>query len=137
MQRYVLDTNVLVASLSDRSKYHWIWLSLTQHKDFFLCVTTEILEEYEEVVQRFYGEKTAAAVLETLVNLPNTMHITSYFRWHFIIADPDDDKFVDCAVAAQAKYIVSEDHHFKILNREKNPFIRAVNIKEFKVIMGK
>ena len=36
MHRYVLDTNVLVASLSSRSPHHWIWVSLTQQKEFFL-----------------------------------------------------------------------------------------------------
>lgn len=137
MHRYVLDTNVLVASLSARSPHHWIWLSLTQDKEFFLCVSTEILEEYEEIIQQFYGEETATAVMETLDNLSNIMHITRYFRWNFIIADPDDDKFVDCAIAAQAKFIVSEDKHFKILKREQNPFIKAIKIVEFKSIMGK
>ena len=110
---------------------------MTQDKEFFLCVTTEVLEEYEEIIQRFYGEETATAVMETLDNLPNVMYITRYFRWNLIIADPDDDKFVDCAVAAQAKFIVSEDKHFNILKREQNPFIKAIKIVEFKSIMGK
>jgi uncharacterized protein len=137
MKPYVLDTNVLIASLSDRSPHHWIWLSLTQNKEFLLCVTTEILEEYEEVLQRYYGEEAATAVMETLDNLSNIVYITRYFRWNLIIADPDDDKFVDCAVAAQAKFIVSEDKHFNILKKDPNPFVTAIKITEFKVIMGK
>jgi uncharacterized protein len=137
MQRYVLDTNVLVASLSDRSPHHWIWLSLTQNKEFYLCVTTDILTEYEEIIQRFYGADTATAVLETLENLSNVIYLTRYFRWHLIIADPDDDKFVDCAVAAQAQFIVSEDKHFNILKNDPNPIITAIKIAEFKIIMGK
>lgn len=137
MQRYVLDTNVLVASISDRSPHHWIWLSLTQSKEFILCVTTDILEEYEEVIQRFYGKDAATAVMETIDNLSNINYITRYFRWHLIVADPDDDKFVDCAVAAQAQFIVSEDKHFNILNKDPNPFVSAIKIAEFKVIMGK
>jgi putative PIN family toxin of toxin-antitoxin system len=110
---------------------------LTQHKEFFLCVSTEILEEYEEILQRFYGVETATAVMETLENLPNVMYITRYFRWNVIIADPDDDKFVDCAVAAQAKFIVSEDKHFNVLRKDPNPIIKAIKIADFKIIMGK
>ncbi|MEY4904430.1 MAG: hypothetical protein RLZZ292_2245 [Bacteroidota bacterium] len=135
MQRYVLDTNVLVASLSSRSPHHWIWLSLTQHKAFYLCVTTEILEEYEEIIQRFYGEEAATSVMKTLDNLPNILYITRYFRWYLIVADPDDDKFVDCAVAAQAKFIVSEDKHFNVLRQDPNPLITAIKIAEFRIIM--
>jgi putative PIN family toxin of toxin-antitoxin system len=137
MQRYVLDTNVLVASISTRSPHHWIWQSLTQKKEFYLCVTTEILEEYEEILQRFYKQDTVTTIMETLENLSNIVFITRYYRWNFIIADPDDDKFVDCAIAAQAKYIVSEDNHLQILNREPLFFLKAIKIVDFKEIMGK
>jgi uncharacterized protein len=136
MERYVLDTNVLVASLSTRSPHHWIWLYLTQHKNFILCVTTEILEEYEEILQRFYGVAAATAALETLDNLSNVLYVTRYFRWQMIVADPDDDKFVDCAVAAQAKLIVSEDKHFDILKKDPIAIVKAVNIAEFKLRMN-
>jgi uncharacterized protein len=137
MQRYVLDTNVLVASISTRSPHHWIWQSLTQKKEFYLCVTTEILEEYEEILQRFYKQDTVTTIMETLENLSNIVFITRYYRWNFIIADPDDDKFVDCAIAAQAKYIVSEDNHLQILNREPLFFLKAIKIVDFKEFMGK
>jgi uncharacterized protein len=135
MQNFVLDTNVLVASISSRSPHHWIWQSLTQKKEFRICVTTEILEEYEEILQRFYGKEAATAVMETLDNLPNITYITRYYRWNFIVADPDDDKFVDCAIAAQAQYIVSEDNHLQILNRERLFFLKTIKIAEFHKIM--
>jgi putative PIN family toxin of toxin-antitoxin system len=137
MQRYVLDTNVLIASISDRSPHHWIWLSLTQDKEFILCVTTDILEEYEEVLQRFYGAEAATIVMEAFDNLSNIEYITRYYCWNLIVDDPDDNKFVDCAVAAQAKFIVSEDKHFNVLKNDPNPFITAIKIAEFKTIMGK
>ena len=137
MEHYVLDTNVLIASISDRSPHHWIWISLTQSKEFVLCVTTDILEEYEEVIQRFYGTETATIAMKVLDNLSNIKFITRYYRWHLIIADPDDDKFVDCAVAAQAQFIVSEDKHFNILKETSFPMVTAIKIDAFKLIMGK
>ena len=36
--------------------------------------------------------------------------------FRLIVADPDDDKFVDCAVTGNAKYIVTEDSHYDVLN---------------------
>jgi uncharacterized protein len=137
MMRYVLDTNVLIASISERSPHHWIWISLTQTKEFYICVTTEILEEYEEIIQRFYGVNAANFVMETIANLSNVVYISHYFRWNLIVTDPDDNKFVDCAVAAQAKFIVSEDKHFNVLKNDPNPLIIAIKIDEFKEIMIK
>ena len=136
MQRYVLDTNVLVASISNRSPHHWIWISLTQKKDFILCVTTDILEEYEEILQRFYGQNTANTVMDALLNLSNIEFITRYYCWNLITSDPDDNKFVDCGIASQSKFIVSEDKYFNVLKKETYKMITAIKISEFKVIIG-
>ena len=48
-----------------------------------------------------------------------------------IYEDPDDNKFVDCAVAGQAEFIVSNDKHFNVLKDLPWPKINIVNIKEF------
>ena len=37
------------------------------------------------------------------------------FRFHLIIGDADDDKFADCAIAAEADFIITEDHHFDVM----------------------
>ena len=47
------------------------------------------------------------------------------------MADPDDNKFVDCAVAADAEYIVTNDSHFNILKHTDWPKITIIAIKEF------
>ena len=36
-----------------------------------------------------------------------------------ILQDKDDNKFVDCAIAANARFIVSEDGHFKYLKESR------------------
>ena len=53
------------------------------------------------------------------------------YKWNLITADPDDNKFVDCAVAANAKYIVTEDHHFNVLKTVVFPVVNVINIDEF------
>lgn len=52
--RIVLDTNVFLVSLAPQYKYHWIYEYVIQGK-FELCLTTEILLEYEEIVCARYG----------------------------------------------------------------------------------
>lgn len=126
----VLDTNVLLTCFSSRSKIHLIWQSLRQGK-FNLCVTTEILAEYEEVIAEHTNAELAAAVLDAILHLPNLRLITRYFKWNLIAADPDDDKFVDCAIAAGADYLVTEDKHFKILEKIPFPTVGLLGEKAF------
>ncbi len=47
----VLDTNVLVMSLSLRNEYSRIWESFV-NGDYTLCLSNDIMEEYEEVISR-------------------------------------------------------------------------------------
>lgn len=51
MRRIVLDTNCLLQSLSRRSRHYPVWKDFVDGR-YVLCVTTEILEEYEEIVSR-------------------------------------------------------------------------------------
>ena len=45
-------------------------------------------------------------------------HFTPQFHFRIITGDPDDAISADCAIAADAEYIITEDHHFKAL---RNP----------------
>lgn len=68
--------------------------------------------------------KTSAEVAKNVVGLllksKNVEFVSPYFNWRLIEADHDDDKFVDCAFAANATYIVSNDKHLDVL--KKVPF---------------
>lgn len=57
--------------------------------------------------------------------------VTPWYKLHLIQADEDDNKFVDCAFAAGASCIVSNDAHFKVLNEVEFPRIIVQNIKDF------
>lgn len=61
----------------------------------------------------------------------NVLHIDPHFRFGLNEADPDDNKFVDCAIAANAKYIVSQDRHFDVLKTIPFPKVDVVTIDEF------
>ena len=53
------------------------------------------------------------------------------YRFNLITADPDDNKFVDCAVIAGATYIVSNDRHFEELKRYEFPKVDVRKLSEF------
>ena len=106
MSRIVLDTNSLIQSIPPKSIYHAIWQSFLDWTNA-LCVTTEILAEYEEILQRLTDIDTAQLVIELIVNNPHTLMFSPHYKFNLITSDPDDNKFVDCAIVAGAKYIVT------------------------------
>lgn len=127
--RLVLDTNSLIQCVSRRSLYHDLWLSFIDGHNQ-LCVTTEILNEYVEILQRETTENFASIMLEVILNNPNTLFINVFYKFNLIIADPDDNKFIDCAIAAQAKYIVTEDHHYDVLRDLEFPKVDIIGLDD-------
>ncbi len=127
--RLVLDTNSLIQCVSRRSRYHDLWLSFIDGHNQ-LCVTTEILNEYVEILQRETTENFASIMLEVILNNPNTLFINVFYKFNLIIADPDDNKFIDCAIAAQAKYIVTEDHHYDVLRDLEFPKVDIIGLDD-------
>lgn len=129
MSRLVIDTNSLLQCISRRSIYHDLWISLLDGRNT-LSVSTEILEEYEEQLRRFTSHEFTEAAIGVIINNPHTQFITPYFRFKLIVADPDDDKFVDCAVAANAKYVVTDDGHFDVLKQIDFPKVDIVGLDD-------
>lgn len=132
--RIVLDTNCLLASLSRRGAYFNVWKGLQQGK-YILCVSNEILEEYEEILTQSTNSVIASNVVQTLLNAPTVEFIEPFYRFNLITQDPDDNKFVDCAIAGNATYIVSNDSHFDILKQTDFPKLVVKRIQEFSKIL--
>lgn len=126
----VLDTNCLIASLSKKGNYFKIWRDLHEGK-YILCVSNEILEEYEEIIAQNVNPHIAANVIQSLINSPYVKLIEIYFRFNLIQNDKDDNKFVDCAIAANASFIVSEDSHFRHLKEIPFPHVPVIRLNQF------
>lgn len=134
--RVVLDTNVLLVSISSKSKYHWIFKELLEH-GYELFITNEILTEYEEIISQKYSPKVAKNVIRTLLLMPNIYKVDIYYNWNLIIKDTDDNKFVDCAIAANAHVLVTQDRHFDVLEKIVFPKVSVMSVEEFKEILKK
>ena len=65
------------------------------------------------------------------INTLYVQFVDTYFHFHLIEQDRDDNKFVDCAIAANAQFIVSEDAHFKHLKDIPFPYVEVLRLKEF------
>lgn len=75
--------------------------------------------------------EVADNVIHLLLESANVELVNPYFSLHLIEADHDDDKFVDCAFAANATYIVSDDKHFDVLKEMSFPKLLVLKLKEF------
>ena len=128
--KIVLDTNCLLVALSQKSPYYCLWEAFRKGK-FCLCYSTEILREYEEVLLRYYSNTTVFLVMEVLLKSPNVIQNILYYRWNLVNTDPDDNKFVDCALNVGADYLVTNDKHFNILKMIDFPKVNIVRIEEF------
>lgn len=133
--KVVLDTNVLLVSISRRSRYHPIFEAF-ENKRYQLLVTTDILLEYEETISFHMGAETAVNALSGFHHVSNVNFITRYFHWNLVKADSDDDKFADCAVAGNADFLVSDDKHFKVLKDIPFPKIKVISADDFLEMLG-
>ena len=127
--KLVLDTNSLIQCISRRSRYHDLWMSFIDGRNY-LCVTTDILNEYVEILQQETSESFASLALEVILNNPHTLFTNIFYKFNLITADPDDNKFIDCAIAAQANYIVTEDHHYDLLQKIDFPQVAIIGLDE-------
>jgi putative PIN family toxin of toxin-antitoxin system len=130
----VIDTNVVVAFLSSKSKHHWL-IEFLLYQRIELFVTEDILLEYEEVLKWKYSEAAASNFLAALRELPNVFHARVYYRWN-LIRDPGDNKFVDCYITAGADYLITHDRHFAVLASVPFPKVNVVRIDQFQVALN-
>ena len=68
---------------------------------------------------------------------PNVLKLDITFKFHLIESDPDDNKFVDCAIRANAQYIVTEDRHYDILKTINFPKVDIIGIDDFMNILSR
>lgn len=130
--KFILDTNVLLVSISSKSAYHWIFTKLLEGA-FDLGITSEILLEYEEIIGQKYNVTVAKDVIRTLLILPNVYPVTVYYKWNLITADSDDNKFVDCAISYNADGLVTQDKHFNVLKTLNFPKVNLLSVAEFRL----
>jgi len=128
--RVVIDTNVFVESLSRTSRYHAIFENLVQGS-FLICVSTSILLEYEEIVYALHRKENADRLMNFLTISPFVIFVEPAYRFNLISVDPDDNKFVDCAIAADAAHVVTSDHHFDALKNIGFPKVHVIHPEEF------
>ncbi len=132
--KIVLDTNVLLNAILPSSRYHWLIEQIISGQ-LTLCVTTDILSEYAELLERFYNPAVAEATVAALLYSPFVERYAPTYFWQLIEQDHDDDKFVDCAIVAAAQGLITYDRHFNVLKSLAFPRVTVLTPDELRGIM--
>jgi putative PIN family toxin of toxin-antitoxin system len=122
-------------ALSKHGEYYPVWEGI-QTGRYVLCISNEILSEYHEIISQLLTETIADNVVRLLTECPFVEYVDPHYHLHLIEIDPDDNKFVDCAFASNATYIVSNDHHFDVLKTIDFPKIQVIKLIEFLEIIS-
>ena len=83
------------------------------------------------------GKIASESTLGAIDNLSNIELIHTYFHFGLITKDKDDNKFVDCAIASNADFILTEDRDFKVLEEIEFPKVNVISIDNFQKILEK
>ncbi len=117
MLRVVIDTNVFISSFFGGAPRQII--GLWKNGEIVLCLSQEIVEEYLKVLNRL-GLKDKNEI-ENLTKLfaegYHSIFAAKTPKIDVIEDDPDDNKFLECAVALDSKIVISGDRHLKEIKK--------------------
>lgn len=129
--RVILNSNVLLVAIGRKSRYRPIWDAFISGK-FEIGLSQDILSEYEEIINAHGAPGAFDLIASILEESPDVIFKHIYYQWHLITVDPDDNKFVDLAVACNADFIVTNDAHFKVLANVSFPSVKIVRLMSFR-----
>ena len=133
--KLVIDTNLIVSGLFSPKGLPSKLIERLAKRHFQLCVTRPIFKEYEAVVNRFTKiSKTKRSKLIGKIR-QHVFWFTSSQRINAIKDDPTDNKFLECALASNADFIVSGDKHLLNLKNRKFKNTYIVRLSELNEIL--
>lgn len=115
----VADTHVILRGIRSPSGASGYILKEMLRGEIEFTLSTAVVLEYEDVLCRpgLLGNPPVATPEEVEVILDalcsRAKMVSPWFRFRPILDDPKDEIFVECALAAGARYIISDDRHFR------------------------
>jgi uncharacterized protein len=108
MIRVVLDTNIVISALlNPQGPPAQVLLMTIVDPDTQLCVSGNIFAEYEEVIRRPRFNRSDSEIVATLRTIREKGFWVKPTEKVHVCSDPDDDIFLECALAAAADYLVT------------------------------
>ncbi len=131
----MVDTNVFISSFfgGNPRKVMDLWKS----GDITLCLSRPIVDEYIEVLRRLglQDEKELEELLSLFAHGFHLVYTAKTPDLNVVEEDPDDDKFIECAVALKAKFVITGDSAVKKIRQYMN--IKIISPREFLSIINR
>lgn len=128
--KIVIDTNCLISFIGKKSPYRNVFDAFLENK-FSNCASSEILLEYEELFNRFWGNNVANNLLGLFETSDNFEQVLVHFNWQLISKDDDDNKFIDTYIAVGADLLISNDSSITSLKANVFPPFNILTLQEF------
>ena len=109
-----IDTNTLLQSRVPTHRYFPILDAIVAGR-LAWAVSNRVLTEYAEILTRMSGPAAwtkVSRLIDLIDRSGNLVSISPHFQFRIIGDDTDDNAFTDCAIAAHADYVITEDRHF-------------------------
>lgn len=126
--KVVIDTNVLMSGIFFKGNPNRVLAALDENQ-FEACANENIVIEYKEVLKRLKKKLKRTPsndLFQTFIDRLNIFEAKSNIK---ICRDPDDDKFIECALDSKALYIVSGDKD--LLSIEEYNGVKIITVAEF------
>lgn len=133
--KIILDTNCFISCIGKKSPYRNVFDAFLKNQ-FVLCLSTEILLEYEEIFFEKWGGEVTENLLARIIRASNIELCNPYFGFK-LSGDEDDNKFIDAYISSNADYFVSNDSDIIKLKDNNFPKLDIKTLHEFSLMLTK
>ena len=126
--KIVVDTNVVISGVFFGGNPRQI-IEAIVNGDIKAYATTKILDEYMGIIESMIERKQGRLNQSILSPFFSSLKMIESDTNLEVCRDPDDDKFIECAVDAKALYIVSGDNDLLVIGEYEN--IQVITAKDF------
>ncbi len=128
MKKVIIDTNILISAAISGRKPEEVIKFIIASSDYQWIVSPSILDEYVQVLNRpklklnSQQKQIWLYLIERVTILVNVAQKVDFER------DPKDAKFIECAIAADADFLITGDRDFEEIQEIGNTLIISVSL---------
>lgn len=126
--KIVVDTNVVISGVFFGGAPRMVLEAVVDHS-VSAYATSSIVDEYNEIVDEMIQRKQGRLSKNLLSPFIQSLHLIETSSSIHVSRDPEDDKFLECAVDSKALFIVSGDKDLLVLEKYEN--INIITAAEF------
>ena len=126
--RIVIDTNVVASAVFFGGRPAELLRKVIQH-ELSAVATNEIVDEYQATIDYLLSKYKNRPLQFSIVPIFSAMEIIPATSKIAVCRDPDDKKFISCAIDGHCYYIVSGDKDLLSVGQYEN--VKIITVSEF------